>query len=438
MNRLPLSSLYTSSCMIQTGDTLPEGYQVGAQLGTGGYAVVYAGYDPHLERDVAIKVFNQPSHHQAAQRFYDEGRLLARLSHPHIIQIFALGHIPNSCTYLVMEKFGQGSLAQQFPLGVTPPLELTVMIIFQVLHALHQAHQSGIVHRDIKAANLLFDAQNQWVKLCDFGVARSRYPLENQAETTCEGHIVGTTHYIAPERFQGINNDMRSDLYSVGVLFYRLLVGKRPFELYAKESITPEMLLYRIFHQSIEGLEQVPSRLAHVCLSLLVKTPSQRSQSAQQALHALQNAWYIHTYYNHSPPISVPLISLDQLTDTLVDESAPEFWIPQDLIYSSLKGPTNQKNEITDRKENQSDLVNVAKYTLCHTYTQNLKLQYFKMIKPNPYMPYIMILVGMLMTITLWLLMNQKLIFSATHPSSTTHPTSATHPPSSHSIAQQN
>jgi serine/threonine protein kinase len=337
---------------INTGDILPGGYQVKELLGQGGYGAVYAGYDPGLEREVAIKVFTKPIQSQAAKRFRDEGRLLAKLNHPNIIQVFYVGQVDHGSSYLVMEKFGQGSLAQHFPSGTTPPFELAVGIIFQLLKALHQAHQAGILHRDIKPANLLLDINNNWVKLCDFGIARSQDRLVNQADTTREGHVIGTTHYIAPERFQGINDDPRSDLYSVGILFYKLLVGKLPFESFHGESLTPEALLYRIFHQPIDGLNHIPRRLARICHSLLARDIDHRSRSAQQAIYALQDAWSLPETLSNPHQVSSALFPQEWSQDTIADEAIP-------AMFSSQNDTIDPHSDqiMTQVKSNQSSIL---------------------------------------------------------------------------------
>ena len=117
-----------------------------------------------------------------------------------------------------MEHFGTGSLKDHWHKGERPSLTESCQIIAQILDALSAAHEIGVVHRDIKEANILYDHHKQVAKLCDFGIARAVERLEDQAQTTKEGCVVGTGHYIAPERYKGNNHDPRSDLYSVGVL----------------------------------------------------------------------------------------------------------------------------------------------------------------------------------------------------------------------------
>ena len=273
-------------------EVLPGGYQIDQALGRGGYGAVYAGADLNLDRPVAIKLFTRDMDSQAAQRFRDEGRLLAKLQHPNIIQVYAFNYSEYLCPFLVMERFGDGSLKDYLNQEQTLlTLETSVHIIAQLLDALSAAHQIGVVHRDIKEANILYDYQTQRVKLCDFGIARAIERIEDQAQTTREGFVIGTHHYIAPERYRGSNHDARSDLYSVGVLLYRLLVGKRPFERYLGEVIPPAVIICRILEEELSGLsDKVPRAIERVCTKLLASDLTERYQDADSARQDLLEA----------------------------------------------------------------------------------------------------------------------------------------------------
>lgn len=277
--------------MIKSGQELPGRYQITHPLGKGGYGAVFAGTDLNLDRPIAIKLFTQEIESQAAKRFKDEGRLIAKLQHPHIIQVYAFNEIDFLCPFLVMEQFGTGSLRDHWASSEHPNLVEAVNIIAQLLDALSAAHQVGVVHRDIKEANLLYDRQAQRIKLCDFGIARAVERLQDQAQTTREGCIIGTGHYIAPERYLGQNHDPRSDLYSVGVLFYRLLVGHRPHEQFYGEPLQPATIMFRITSEPIARLTQIPRAVERVCLRLLERDVTLRYQNADQARQDLLEAF---------------------------------------------------------------------------------------------------------------------------------------------------
>ena len=303
------------------GFVLPGGYVIEGMLGSGGFGAVYAAHDPALARPVAVKLLTRELTGQAAERFRDEGRLLAKLRHPNIIQVYASGALPDSDgrAYLVMERFGEGSLASHWPLGTRPPLELATHITQQLLSALSAAHEAGVIHRDVKEANVLYDSHNNEIKLCDFGIARSLTPLPEQADTTQEGVVVGTDHYIAPERLVGVHDDPRSDLYSAGVLMYRLLTGHRPFERSAEERPARPMILLRALQETPTLPDHIPLRWRRLCLALLARDPTHRPESASRALLMLSDAEGITN--TESAPISLSF-SPHRLTSDM-NQSSP-------------------------------------------------------------------------------------------------------------------
>ncbi|MAD61212.1 MAG: hypothetical protein CMH49_06865 [Myxococcales bacterium] len=323
---------------LEKGFILPGRYQVNQALGKGGYGSVYAGTDLNLDRAIAIKLLNYELEGRAAQRFKDEGRLIAKLQHPHIIQVYAFNELDFSCPFLVMEHFGTGSLKDHWQKSDKPMLKESCHIIIQVLDALNAAHQIGVVHRDIKEANILYDHHKEIVKLCDFGIARAVERLEDQAQTTKEGCVIGTGHYIAPERYKGQNHDPRSDLYSVGVLFYRLLTGRRPHESYYGEPLAPGVVMYRSSYEAIDHVAAVPRSVERVCLRLLERDINLRYQDAQQAksdlleaLHSSETQSYEYEIDTHDP--------LDN--DTHLDKHAHSSPIPNTSFISDVKHTNN-------------------------------------------------------------------------------------------------
>lgn len=298
------------------GYTLPGGYQIEHQLGAGGFGAVYAGRDTKLDRPVAIKVLTRTLEEQVMRRFRDEGRLLAKLQHPHIIQVYALGELDDQRAYLVMERFGSGSLSDHWTRGQIPPLSLALSIIRQVLEALRAAHDSGVIHRDIKEPNILFDPESGHIKLCDFGIARSSTPLMNQAETTEEGVIIGSLPYLAPERLQGSRGDERSDLYSVGVLMYRLLTGWRPFEEGPHERLSPHVQITKTLTEPPTLPDGLPPRWGRLCLWLLEKEPQRRPESAARALELLHDSLALPLTESASLQLPSELLPAQQVTRT--------------------------------------------------------------------------------------------------------------------------
>ena len=273
----------TAPVVLQPGAEV-AGHRIEKLLGTGGFGGVYAALDLALDRPVALKVLKRADARLLA-RFRDEARLLARVNDPHVIQIYRVGQLPSGEPYLSMERFGDCSLGELVERGQAAPLETAVQVVAQMLRALVAAHRAGIVHRDIKEANVLLDRASGLVKLCDFGIARAQ---EGEREVNTGDMVVGTPHYVAPERFRGVQNDPRSDLYSVGVVFYRLLTGARPFETPGANAM---VIARRAATEDVRPPADVPRAIARVCVQLLARDPELRPATAHMALEALLRAW---------------------------------------------------------------------------------------------------------------------------------------------------
>jgi hypothetical protein len=273
----------TAPAALEAGSEV-VGHRIEKLLGSGGFGGVYAAIDLALDRPVALKVLRRADALHLA-RFRDEAKLLARLNDPHVIQVYQVGQLPTGEPYLSMERFGDGSLGDLVARGQPAPLEFTVRVVGQVLRGLVAAHGAGIVHRDIKEANILVDSSVGLAKLCDFGIARAR---EGDREVHTGDMIVGTPHYVAPERFRGVQDDPRSDLYSVGVVFYRLLTGRRPFETPGANAL---VIARRAATEDVHAPPDVPRAVARVCVELLARDADLRPPTAQAALDALARAW---------------------------------------------------------------------------------------------------------------------------------------------------
>ena len=213
------------------------GYEIEGIIGQGGMACVYLALHKTLNRKVAIKVMNrqQGTDSEFSDRFLREARIVANLSHPNIITIHDVGE-HDGHNYLVMELLPGGkTLADKIKAGVDAQYALS--IVRQVAIALKAAHENNIVHRDIKPDNVMFRADGS-VVLMDFGVARS---VDSSAtQMTQAGLIIGTPQYISPEQAQSENVGPYSDIYSLGVVFYEMLMGKVPYT-----ADTPISLVYK-------------------------------------------------------------------------------------------------------------------------------------------------------------------------------------------------
>ena len=263
-----------------TGRTVGK-YRILEPLGRGAAGVVYRALDQTLRREVAIKVLIRDlAEPVAMRRFRTEATTLARLSHPGIATVYELIEV-DADLLMVMELVRGESLEQLCQrLGPIPP-DHACHIVDQVLAALDNAHRAGIVHRDIKPANIMITVAGL-VKIMDFGIARVR----GDEQLTIDGSMIGTPAYMPPEQVLGQPVDARSDLYSMGVVLYRLLAGALPFsagnaiatlQMQISENPTP-------LQRYVEGL---PGWCEQVVHRALAKKPDDRFQSAETFREAL-------------------------------------------------------------------------------------------------------------------------------------------------------
>ncbi|MGE3807506.1 MAG: serine/threonine-protein kinase, partial [Gemmataceae bacterium] len=210
-----------------TEPTLPERlgrYRILCKLGSGGFGVVYKGYDDDLRREVAIKVPHRDRLSAGdAQAYLNEGRNLASLNHPNVVPVYDVGRTEDGLCYLVSAFIDGTDLVAWLKENRPSPRE-AVEMIRTVAQALHHAHRCGLVHRDIKPANIL-RARDGRIVVADFGLAL------REEDFGKGGGYAGTPVYMSPEqaRCEGHRVDGRSDIYSLGVVFYELLTGRRPF-----------------------------------------------------------------------------------------------------------------------------------------------------------------------------------------------------------------
>ncbi|PQP03519.1 MULTISPECIES: serine/threonine-protein kinase [Pseudomonas] len=262
-----------------TANILIPGYDIDGEIGEGAMASVYLATQRSLERKVALKVMAaalaaDPSF---CERFLREGKTLARLSHPHTVTIHDIGNV-GELYYMAMEYLPNGTLKERIAAGLTP--EQGLIYVRQIASALGYAHGLGLVHRDVKPANILFRADGTAV-LSDFGIAKS---LDDRTQFTQAGFAVGTPSYMSPEQARGQDIDGRADLYALGVVLYEILVGKLPY--------TGNDALSTALAHLTEPLPELPvhhGRYQEVLRKLLAKDPAERFPDAKALLQALDN-----------------------------------------------------------------------------------------------------------------------------------------------------
>ena len=199
-------------------------YKILGELGKGGTGVVYRAVDPILEREVAIKkqTVDGLQKEESIQRFFREARLIASLEHRNIVTVFELGQDPDG-VYIVMELLRGEDLCARLQSRRHLSLEAKVRVLLEVGRGLAHAHRRGVIHRDVKPRNIFLTEDGE-VKLLDFGLAHI-----SQSTLTATGQVMGSPHYMSPEQILGRRPDLRSDIFSLGALFYELITGEKPF-----------------------------------------------------------------------------------------------------------------------------------------------------------------------------------------------------------------
>ncbi|MET7396391.1 protein kinase [Dactylosporangium sp. NPDC005572] len=268
------------------GRLLSGRYELRSVLGRGGMAEVWQAVDGRLRRPVAVKILHDEGGADPSlpERFEREGRTVARLSHPNIVAVYDVG-IDDGTPYLVMELVQGHSLADELAAGPLDPRR-AVRIAEQVCDALTAAHDAGVVHRDMKPANILIGDEGR-VKVCDFGIAR----ITDRAQTvlTAAATVVGTSSYMAPEQVLGKPVDARTDLYALGCVLYAMLTGRPPFV-----AGSPVQIAWQQVHEEAVPVAArrpgLPPKLAGLVGALLAKHPTDRPASAAQVRAALAGA----------------------------------------------------------------------------------------------------------------------------------------------------
>ncbi len=266
-----------------TGQRQIGKYRVKSELGRGGMGVVYLAEQPGLGREVAIKelILSPAADPTALMRFLQEARVMARTSHPNLVQVHDLEQIGDA-NYIVLE-FVRGKSLRDLVNEGPIPLPQTFAVMHGVLQALDYAHRHAIVHRDMKPENVLLSDEGN-VKVADFGIARLTDDTGAGSTATKTGTTVGTPQYMSPEQVASSKVDGRSDLYSAGIMFYELIVGEPPFT--ASESDGP----FTLMAKHVQAPPKPPSvhkpgldlRLEEVILKSLSKRPEERYQTGQE------------------------------------------------------------------------------------------------------------------------------------------------------------
>lgn len=263
-------------------------YEIISTLGQGAMGVVYKGFDPHIERTVALKTIRKDALapkelEPLLTRFKHEAQAAGRLTHPGIVTVYEYGE-DGDTAYIAMEFVQGRELKEILDRNERIKLSTSVSLIIQLLNALAYSHAHGVVHRDIKPGNIII-LENGRIKVTDFGIAK----IES-SNLTQFGDVLGTPSYMSPEQFAGQAVDRRSDLFSAGVILYHLLTGEKPFPGNSMTTIMHRVL--NTVPPNVSELNfQIPGSFDAVVSKALAKKAADRFQSAQEFALALKNAY---------------------------------------------------------------------------------------------------------------------------------------------------
>jgi serine/threonine-protein kinase len=263
--------------------------------GRGAMGRVYRGHQRVTDRDVAVKILHRElsTNPQLVSRFHREAKIASRLSHPHVVEVFTAGQLPDGSLYIVMEYLDGQSLAEAVEsAGGALDVERALPIALQISDAVGEGHTRGIVHRDLKPENVMLVRRGDvpdWVKVLDFGIAR--VSLGEQSMETQTGLIFGTARYISPEGAQGSTVGPPGDVYSLATMTYHMLAGRTPFD-----AAQPVGLLIKHIHEAPPELRSmpraagVPDAIARVVMENLATEPEKRAPTARAFGNALAAA----------------------------------------------------------------------------------------------------------------------------------------------------
>ena len=258
-------------------------YEIEREIGRGGMAIVYKAFDPRLERPVAIKLikmsaFGEDAFGHVRERFEREAKALARLDHPNILKVHDFGE-HNGAPYLVMDYI-EGSTLKELKKPIR--VDTAVRLLTPIADALEYVHRHGLLHRDVKPSNIMLITENR-VILTDFGIVKSLEDDGDLHTLTATGVGIGTPEYMSPEQGRGKQVDARSDMYSLSIVFYELITGRKPFT-----AETPVDILLKQISEPLPDPRQFGSEISESVKKFLdraaAKDPEDRYPTTKEYL----------------------------------------------------------------------------------------------------------------------------------------------------------
>lgn len=259
-------------------------YEIKSELGRGGMATVYHGYDPRFEREVAVKVLPPELLHADPQfklRFEREAKIIAQLEHSSIVPVYDVGD-EGGQPYFVMRYMSGGSLSERVKAGIMT-IEEAIKILEKIAPGMDEAHAKGIVHRDLKPSNILFDGKGI-PYISDFGIAKLS---QAQAGNVTGSAIIGTPAYMAPEQASGETVDGRSDIYALGIILFEMLTGKQPYEADTPMAVAIKHITDPVPH-ILEANPGLPPGIETIIQVAMAKNKNDRFPTAVELVEALR------------------------------------------------------------------------------------------------------------------------------------------------------
>ena len=329
--------------MISKGQKINDRYEIIKSIGEGGMANVYLGYDEILDRNVAIKILrgDLSNDEKFVRRFQREALSASSLSHPNIVEMYDVGE-DNGLYYIIMEFVDGKTLKQLLKRRGSLTLSEAIDIMLQLTDGMSHAHDSYIIHRDLKPQNIMIQDDGQ-IKITDFGIAMAL----NSTQLTQTNSVMGSVHYLPPEQAAGKGSTTKSDIYSMGIIFYELLTGKLPF----KGDNAVEIALKHMrdpLPNVREDNESIPQSIENIILKATAKNPKNRYEDARSMYNDLLTALddermneepLIYKYPEHESENTKRLKKLEELEQEEIKEEE----IAEKIDSEDKKDKNNKK-----------------------------------------------------------------------------------------------
>ncbi len=338
--------------------TIADKYHLERQIGRGGMGTVYSATHRELERGVAVKLLQSDfvSDPNALERFRREALAAARLNHQNVADVFDYGTLPDGSAYIVMELVEGVTLRRYMDVRPEVDIAAAVEIVKQSCLGVEAAHRRHIIHRDIKPSNIVVTLDYRralLIKVLDFGIAKLREPASTGMTLTNQGGLIGTPRYMSPEQCAGGNADIRSDIYSLGVVLYELIADRPPFD-----APSPTAIALKHLHDQPPPIEtasaNIPDSLVRLVMQSLSKSPDQRPQTAASFAEKLNAELILLPAISHSTlEVAAHTSQLNSQPSTQIGDDFPATtvvnhnnpWTLQDNSETQIIGTPQVKHQ---------------------------------------------------------------------------------------------